>query len=82
MKDQYQRIFLSSGPDNDELKALMHDCFYMPLLTGAFLPEFAPEWAGSYLTALEKPNGGIRGIAPVDVWRRATGNAIVEAVQP
>ncbi len=65
MKDQFQRIFLSSDPDNDELKALIHDCFYMPWLTGAFLPDFAPELAGSYLIALEKPNGGIRGIAPV-----------------
>jgi hypothetical protein len=37
--------------------------------------------AGSYLIASEKPNGGIRGIAPVDIWRRATGNAIVQAVQ-
>ena len=54
----------------------------MPWLTGAFLPDFAPELAGSYLIALEKPNGGIRGIAPVDIWRRATGNAIVQAVQP
>jgi hypothetical protein len=24
---------------------------------------------------------GIRGIAPVDIWRRATGNAIVQATQ-
>ena len=68
MKDQFQRIFLSSDPDNDELKALIHDSFYMPWLTGAFLPEFAPEWADSYLIALQKPNGGIRGIAPVDIW--------------
>ena len=81
IKDQFQRIF-PSDPDNDELKALIHDCFYMPWLTGAFLPEFAPEWAGSYLIALEKPNGGIIGIAPVDVCRRATGNAIVQAIQP
>jgi hypothetical protein len=43
MKDQFQRIFLSSDPDNDELKALIHDCFYMPWLTGAFLPE-ASKW--------------------------------------
>ena len=82
MKDQFQCIFLSSDPDYDELKALIHDCFYMPWLTGAFLPDFAPEWADSYLIALEKPNGGIRGIAPVDIWRRAMGNAIVQAVQP
>ncbi len=34
MKDQFQRIFLSTDPDNDELKALIHDCFYMPRLTG------------------------------------------------
>ncbi len=43
---------------------------------------FAPELSGSYLIALEKPNGGIRRKAPVDIWRRATGNAIVQAVQP
>jgi hypothetical protein len=82
IKDQFQRIFLSSDPDNDELKALIHDCFYMSWLTGAYLPDFAPELAGSYLIALEKPNGGIRGIAPVDIWRTTTGNAIVQAVQP
>ncbi len=70
MKDQFQRIFLSSDPDNDEIKALIHDCFYMTWLTGAFLPDFTPELADSYLIALEKPNGGITGIAPVDIWRR------------
>jgi hypothetical protein len=48
---------------------------------GIFLPEFAPEYTGSYLIALQKPSGGIRGISPVDIWRRATGNAIVRATQ-
>ena len=67
MKDQFQRIFLSSDPDNVELKALIHDCFYLPWLTGAFRPEFAQELAGSYLIALEKPNGIIRGITSFDV---------------
>jgi hypothetical protein len=28
-----------------------------------------------------KSVGGIRGIAPVDIWRRAMGNAIVQATQ-
>ena len=74
-------IFLSD-PEYDELKTLVYECFYMPWLTGAFLPDFAPEWAGSYLIALQKPTGGIRGIAPVDTFRRAAGNAIVKAVQP
>ena len=32
--------------------------------------EFAPEYTGSYLIALQKPSGGIRGIAPVDIWKR------------
>ena len=40
-----------------------------------------PEYTGSYLIALQKPSGGIRGIAPVDIWRRATGNAIVQVTQ-
>jgi hypothetical protein len=31
---------------------------------------------------LEKPNGGLRGIAPVDIWRQGKGHAIVQAVQP
>jgi hypothetical protein len=31
---------------------------------------------------LEKPNGDIRGIAPVDIWRRATVNDIVQTGQP
>ena len=56
--------------------------FYMSWLTGAFLSEFAPEWTVSYLIAMEKPNGGIRGIAPVDIYRRTMGNAVVQEVQP
>ena len=53
----------------------------MPWLKGEILPEFTPEYTGSYLIALQKPSGGIRGIAPVDIWRRTTGNAIVRATQ-
>ena len=79
MKDLFQRIFLSSDPDNDAIKELVYDCLYLPWLKGDFMPEFAPEWAGSYLIALQKASGGIRGIAPVDIWRRAMGNAIVQA---
>jgi hypothetical protein len=30
---------------------------------------------------LQNPNGGIRGIDPVDIWRRDTGNAIVQTTQ-
>ncbi len=45
------------------------------------MPEFAPEWSRSYLLALQKPSCGIRGIAPVDIWRRANGHAIVQATQ-
>jgi hypothetical protein len=82
MKDQFQRILMSADPEYDELKVLVHECFYMPWLTGAFLPEFVPEWAGSYLIALQKATGGLRGIVPVDIFRRAAGNAIVQAVQP
>jgi hypothetical protein len=82
MKDQFQHIFLSSDPDNDELKALIHDCFYMPRLTEDFLSDFTPELTDSYLIVLEKPNGDIRGMVPVDIWRRATGNAIFQVVQP
>jgi hypothetical protein len=81
MKNLLQRIFLSSDPDNEDLKVLVYDCLYIPWLKGKFLPEFAPEHTGSYLIALQKPSGGIRGIAPVDIWRRATGNAIVRATQ-
>ncbi len=78
MKNLLQRIFLSSDPDNEDLKILVYDCLYIPWLKGEFLPEFAPEHTGSYLIALQKPSGGIRGLAPVDIWRRATGNAIVQ----
>ena len=81
MKNLLQRIFLSFDPDNEDLKVLVYDCLYIPWLKGEFLPEFAPEYTGSYLIALQKPSGGIRGIAPVDIWRRATGNAIVRATQ-
>ena len=45
MKDLFQRIFLSSDPDNDAIKELVHDCLYLPWLKGEFMPEFAPEWA-------------------------------------
>jgi hypothetical protein len=45
------------------------------------LPEFAPEHTGSYLIALQKPSGCIRGIAPVDIWRRATGHPIVQVTE-
>ncbi len=68
-------------PDNEDLKVLVYECLYLPWLKGDFLSEFAPEYTGSYLIALQKPSGGIRGIAPVDIWRRATGNAIVQATQ-
>jgi hypothetical protein len=61
MKNLLQRIFLSSDPDNEDLKVLVYDCLYMPWLKGEFLPEFAPEYTGSYLIALEKPSGGIPG---------------------
>jgi hypothetical protein len=45
------------------------------------LPDFAPEHTGSYLISLQKPSGDIRGIVPVDIWRRATGHARVQATQ-
>jgi len=70
MKNLLQRIFLSSDPDYEGLKVLVYDCLYIPWLKGDSLPEFAPEYTGSYLIALQKPSGGIRGIAPVDIWRR------------
>jgi hypothetical protein len=63
MKDLFQRIFLSSDPDNEDLKELVYECFYIPWLKGDFLPDFAPEYTGSYLIALQRPSGGIRGIA-------------------
>ena len=81
MKNLLQRIFLSSDPDNEDLKALVYDCLYLPWLKGHFLPDFAPEYTGSYLIVLQKPSGGIRGIAPVDIWRRVMGNAIVQVTQ-
>ena len=54
MKDLFQRIFLSSDPDNDAIKELVYDCLHLPWLKGEFMPEFATEWAGSYLIALQK----------------------------
>jgi hypothetical protein len=71
MKNLLQHIFLSSDPDNEDLKVLVYDSLYIPWLKGDFLPEFALEYTGSYLIPLRKPSGGIRGIAPVDIWRRA-----------
>jgi hypothetical protein len=81
MKNLLQSIFLSSDPDNEDLKVLVYDCLYIPCLMGDFLPEFAPEQTGSYLIALQKPSGGIRDITPVAIWRRATGHAIVQDTQ-
>ena len=54
MKDLFQRIFLSSDPENEAIKELVYDCLYLPWLKGEFMPEFAPERAGSYLIALQK----------------------------
>lgn len=48
---------------------------------GKEFPEFVTEWAGSHLD-LANPNDGIRGIAPVDIFRRAQGRAIVQSAQP
>ena len=45
MKNLFQRIFLS--PDNEDLKVLVYDCFYILWLKGDFLPEFAPEYTVS-----------------------------------
>ncbi len=45
------------------------------------LPEFDPKYTGSCLIALQEPSGDIRGIPPVDIWRRVTGNVIVRATQ-
>ncbi len=46
--------FPSSDPENEVIKELVYDCLYLPWLKGEFMPEFAPEWAGSYLIALQK----------------------------
>ena len=81
MKDLFQRIFLSSDPDNDAIKELVYDCLYPPWLKGEFMPEFVSEWAGSYLISLQKASGDIRGIKPVDIWRRVMGNVIVQTTQ-
>ena len=80
MKDLFQHIFLSSDPENEANKELVYDCLYLPWLKGEFVPEFAPEWAGSYLIVLQKAGGGIRGITPVDI-STGRGNAIVQATQ-
>ena len=45
MKDLFQRIFLSSDPENEAIKELVYDCLYLPWLKGEFISEFAPEWA-------------------------------------
>jgi hypothetical protein len=65
--------------DNEDLKVWVYDCLYIPRLKGDFLPEFTPEYTGSYLIDLQKPSGDIRDIPPVDIWRRDTGNPIFQA---
>ena len=56
--------------------------FYIPWHIGDFLPEFAPEWADSYLLTLEKPNGHIRDIDPEKTSiGRTQGHSIVQEVQ-
>jgi hypothetical protein len=45
------------------------------------LTEFVPEHTGSYLISFPKPSGVIRGIAPVDIWRRDTRPVIVQGTQ-
>jgi hypothetical protein len=44
MKEQFQHIFLSSDPDNDELKDLIHDCFYIRGLLEPFCPISHRNW--------------------------------------
>jgi hypothetical protein len=56
MKNLLHRIFLSSDPENEDLKVLVYDCLYIPWIKGDFLPEFAPEYTGSYLIFLPKPS--------------------------
>ena len=58
----------------------MIDCIYRGS-RGSSCPILPSEWAGSYLITLQKASGDIRDIAPVDIWRRVTGNAIVQATQ-
>ena len=70
-----------SDPDNDDIKELVYDYLYVSWLKGEFIPEFVTEWDGSYLITSKKNSGGIRGITPVDIWRRTMGNAIVQATQ-
>jgi hypothetical protein len=55
MKNLLQLIFLSSDPDNEDLKVLVYDCLYIPWLKGDFLPKFSPEYTGSYLIAQNLP---------------------------
>ena len=81
IKDLIQCIFLSSDPENEDLKELVYDYLHIPWIKGEFLSEFAPEWVGSYLIVLQKASGDIRDITPVDIWRRTTGNSIVQATQ-
>jgi hypothetical protein len=67
MKDVFQCMFLSSDPENEDLKELVYDYIYIPWLKGDFLSEFTPEYTGSYLYTLQKPSGVICDIAPVDI---------------
>jgi hypothetical protein len=68
MKNLLQHIFLSSDPDNEDLKVLVYDCLYLPWCKGFFLPELAPEYTGSYLIALQKPSGSIRGKTCIETY--------------
>jgi hypothetical protein len=57
---------------------------YFPEFTSTYFPVFRRICSGTHWVLPDcttKTERGIRGIVPVDIWRRVTGNAIVRATQ-
>jgi hypothetical protein len=75
-RDLITPLFLN---DNTELHTLIRKRLILPYLTGSFHPSFIEDYAGGLLTALQKPDGGIRSILCGEVWRRCFASLGVNA---
>jgi hypothetical protein len=69
-------LFFNSKTD---LLNLIRKCLIPPYLTGSFHPCFIEEYAGGFLMALQKQDGGICPILCGEIWRRCFASIEVNA---
>ena len=68
--------------DDDATHTLLRDVLIMPYLTGDFDGNHMPEYAGSVLFALLKPDGTPRPINCASSYRRCLANLACASVRP